>query len=456
MLLVGLIAGCVWAAPTKADPVIAAAGDIACDSASSEPEACHQSGTSDLLLDPGLDAVLPLGDLQYQSGGLTDFNAYYAPTWGRVAQITRPTPGNHDYGTPEAAGYFAYFNNPPAYYSYEVGSWHLISLNSEVDHESGSAQLAWLRADLADHPSNCALAYWHKPRFSSGPHHSSASFEPFWQTLYEYGADVVLSGHDHVYERFAPQGPNGVADPVHGIRQFVVGTGGKSHYAFGPLEPNSEVRNSDTFGVLKLTLHDASYDWIFEPEVGAQFRDSGSASCSIGQPGQPPPDRFRPGFRTPLRSSPPLTRAAPGAGVTLDTDPEATSAVSPGANDVLRRLSRVLRAAASGYEQALASAVRSPSKRHATLNRAEDRLRRVLRRVRRRVDASATWDRGGARTRLRLLRSLALYARAIATARQGLALGRERRSAATRKFRRALRLVRQGERLSRPAPARAQ
>jgi hypothetical protein len=153
-------------------------------------------------------------------------------------------------------------------------------LNSEISHTAGSAQEQWLRADLAAHQSTCALAVWHRARFSSGGNHGSdASFEPFWQALYEAGADVVLAGHDHTYERFAPQTPDGAPDPARGIRQFVVGTGGAAHHGFGVPLATSEVRNGDTYGVLKLTLRASSYAWSFVPEAGATFSDAGSGAC---------------------------------------------------------------------------------------------------------------------------------------------------------------------------------
>jgi calcineurin-like phosphoesterase family protein/fibronectin type III domain protein len=259
-----------------ADPVVAAAGDIASSSAG-------DTATANVLdaLNPSL--VLTLGDNAYESGTSTQFATYYDPTWGRHKPKTRPSLGNHDYQTSGASGYFGYFGSlaGPAsrgYYSFDLGSWHLVSLNSEIARDAGSSQLAWLRSDLAATTQPCILAYWHKPRFSSGPHGSDGSFAPFWDALAAVGADVVLSAHDHLYERFAPQTSSGAADP-NGIRQFVVGTGGRSHYQAGTARANSLVRNSDTFGVLALTLHASSYDWRFAPEAGRSFTDTGSASC---------------------------------------------------------------------------------------------------------------------------------------------------------------------------------
>jgi hypothetical protein len=266
------------------DPTIAAAGDIACDSSTPGATTCHQAATADLLAAGDFTAILPLGDDQYPSGALADFNAYYDPTWGRVKAKTYPTPGNHEYQTSGAAGYFSYFGDRAGptgrgYYSFNVGSWHLISLNSEISAAAGSAQETWLKADLAANPQRCTLAYWHKPLFSSGPHGNNASVKPLWDVLYAADAEVVLVGHDHDYERFAPQTPSGAADATRGIREFVVGTGGKEHYSISSTKPNSQVHNTDTFGVLRLTLHPDSYDWKFLPEAGKTFTDSGTGSC---------------------------------------------------------------------------------------------------------------------------------------------------------------------------------
>jgi PKD domain-containing protein/calcineurin-like phosphoesterase family protein len=286
--------------PSGSDPVIAAAGDIACDpadgnfnSGNGTAGACRQKYTSDLLMGAGLAKVLTLGDNQYEDATLTKYLASFDPAWGRVRGLIRPAIGNHEYHTSGAAGYFDYFNGAgvssgPAgdrtngYYSFDVGSWHLIALNSNCSNVScsaGSAQEQWLRADLAAHQNICTLAYWHHPRFSSGTHGNNSSVQPLWQALYDGNADVALNGHDHVYERFAPQNATGGSDPARGIREFVVGTGGKNHYSFTTTLPNSEVRNSDTYGVLRLTLRASGYDWRFEPEAGKSFSDSGSGAC---------------------------------------------------------------------------------------------------------------------------------------------------------------------------------
>ena len=268
-------------APNSSVPVLIAVGDIAsCGSNGDEATAA--------LLDDLDGTVATLGDHVYGSGTAAQFANCYDPSWGRHKERTRPAPGNHDLETEEGAGYFGYFGTAAAqpgegWYSYDVGAWHVVALNSNCGRvggcEAGSGQEEWLRADLATHGNRCTLAYWHHPRFSSGEEHGSEdAMRPFWQALYDAGADVVLSGHEHNYERFAPQDPAGEPD-ARGIRQFVVGTGGKSHYGFGKTLPNSEVRNGDAFGVLRLTLHAEGYDWTFVPVASESFSDAGSGTC---------------------------------------------------------------------------------------------------------------------------------------------------------------------------------
>ncbi|MEX1008308.1 MAG: Calx-beta domain-containing protein [Acidimicrobiia bacterium] len=280
--------------PLPGDPVIAAAGDIACDPTSSAYNGgqgtateCRQLATSDLLVNGTDAAVLLLGDNQYENGALVKYQQSYETSWGRVKANTRPVPGNHDYGTTGAAGYYDYFgtaagDRTKGYYSFDVGAWHLVALNSNCAAiggcAAGSAQEQWLRADLSAHPAACTLAFWHHPRFSSGLHGSDASTAALWQALYDANADVVLNGHDHDYERFAPQNPSGVADGARGVRQFVVGSGGRSHYATGTPKPNSEVRDSTSFGILRLTLRANGYEWAFRPAVGT-FTDNGTGAC---------------------------------------------------------------------------------------------------------------------------------------------------------------------------------
>jgi hypothetical protein len=282
-------------------PVLAAAGDIACASSVATATRCRQQATSDLL--SRATAVLPLGDNQYEDGLLPDYVAHFEPTWGRFKSRTFPTSGNHEYQSAGAAGYFDYFNGPGnttgvagnrtegGYYSFDIGTWHVISLNSNCSHiprgtaangcAVGSPQEQWLRADLTAHPSQCVLAYWHHPRFSSGSdsHGDQPRVAPFWDALYAAGAEVILSGHTHNYERFAKQTPSGTYN-INGIREFVVGTGGASHYSFGTPRANSLVRNADTFGILELTLYPSGWEWKFVPERGKTFTDQGlGAQC---------------------------------------------------------------------------------------------------------------------------------------------------------------------------------
>jgi hypothetical protein len=232
-------------------------------------------------------AVIPLGDLQYDTGTPDDFAGAYGPTWGRFKDISYPVIGNHEYMTSGAAGYFGFFgtraHGPNAYYSYNLGDWHVVVLNSNCSKVGGcdtaSAQYKWLQSDLKANPRVCTLAVWHHPLYSSGNHGNNPAVKPLWDALYSAGAELVLSGHDHHYERFAPQTSDATKDTARGLRQFVVGTGGKNHYALGSIQPNSEVRNESTYGVLQLTLKSGSYDWKFVPEAGATFTDSGSATC---------------------------------------------------------------------------------------------------------------------------------------------------------------------------------
>lgn len=258
--------------------VLVGAGDIAdCTSDGDEQTA--------LLLDSISGTVFTTGDNAYSSGTDSQFARCYAPSWGRQKARTRPAPGNHDYRTADAGPYFAFYgvqagDSGRGYYSYNLGAWHIVSLNSNIDMKAGSEQERWLQTDLAATQARCVLAYWHHPRFSSGTEHGSlAKTAPLWQALYDHGAEVALAGHEHNYERFAPQTASGAADSARGLREFVVGTGGADHYPFGPPIANSEVRNGDTWGVLKLTLLPDSYRWRFVPVSGKTFTDSGSATC---------------------------------------------------------------------------------------------------------------------------------------------------------------------------------
>ncbi|HEV2986977.1 MAG TPA: metallophosphoesterase [Candidatus Angelobacter sp.] len=268
---------------TTSEQTVIAAGDIV---------DCYNLSGSEAtakLVDKIPGTVLTLGDLAYPDGTDQNFNECYAKTWGRHKSRTRPAPGNHEYHTPGAAGYFNYFGKIAGetgrgYYSFDLGSWHIIALNSQCADvggcQKGSQQERWLHDDLEKNSSKCILAYWHSPLFSSGSEHGNdPAMKPFWSDLYEAGADIVLNGHDHDYERFAPQNPDGIADPKKGIREFVVGTGGKNQRRFNLPLPTTASRSNSTFGVLKLTLHSQSYEWEFIPVAGGQFKDSGVGSC---------------------------------------------------------------------------------------------------------------------------------------------------------------------------------
>ena len=235
------------------------------------------------LLDSIGGTIFTLGDNAYMEGTARQFRECYDPSWGRLKGRTRPSPGNHEYVTPGATPYYEYFGGVAGtaglgYYSFELGAWHIVSLNSEIPTELNSAQGRWLLADLAANTSSCTLAYWHKPLFTSGPNGDNPHMRPFWRMLYEFGAEIVLNGHDHLYEVFAPQDPDGRFDRERGIREFIVGTGGVPLYPFLVTKPNSEVRLGQ-HGILKLTLMTSTYDWEFIPVAGARERDSGTGTC---------------------------------------------------------------------------------------------------------------------------------------------------------------------------------
>ena len=284
----------------QAPLTVMAVGDIACDPANpdfhggqGDAKFCQEKATSDLVAQANPNAVLVLGDNQYENATLSGFRQSYDPTWGRFKDITYPVPGNHEYLTPDAAGYFAYFgtragNHPGGYYSFNLGSWHIIALNSECTEPGvggcgvGSQQERWLLGDLAANRSPCTLAFWHEPRFTSGRNLNHPALQAFWEDLYAYGAAIVLNGHDHIFERFVPQNPRQQADPL-GIREFIVGGGGNNHQpAYGTIQPNSVVRDNTTYGVLKLTLGQTSYAWQYLPAQQAgngTFTDKGSGIC---------------------------------------------------------------------------------------------------------------------------------------------------------------------------------
>ncbi len=282
-------------------PLVAAAGDIACDpehvyfnGGLGVPGACRQKLSSDLLLRADLSGILALGDDQYEDGQLWKFQRSFDRSWGRLKPLIRSVPGNHEYGDPGAAGYFDYFNGPgrqtgPAgdrsagYYSFDIGTWHVIALNSECRHIGGcgvrSPQIRWLTTDLAAHPeAACTVALWHRPTFTSGGHSDRGDMRPAWNLLYASNADLILNGHDHTYERFAPQTPTGIPDPGRGIRQFVAGMGGKSRFGFPDIQPNSQVRRAFV-GILELTLREGAYDWSARSAPDGRVIDSGTATC---------------------------------------------------------------------------------------------------------------------------------------------------------------------------------
>ncbi len=267
-------------ATSSAKPIartVLAVGDIAsCESGGDEITA--------RLVERMPGTVLTLGDNAYTDGKPEEFAGCYTPSWGRHKGRTRPSPGNHDYNTPGAAGYFGYFGrlagpSGRGYYSFDLGAWHLVSLNSEIETAAGSPQERWLRADLSRSRLKCTLAYWHKPQFAAADHPLAGDFRALWQALYADRAELVLNGHEHNYQRFAPQTPAGRLDTRRGIRQIIVGTGGRSHETFRTAAANTRSSNTDTYGVLRLTLRARSYAWRFVAEPGKTFSDSGSGAC---------------------------------------------------------------------------------------------------------------------------------------------------------------------------------
>lgn len=293
-------------AATTADPVVAAAGDIACPpGASRTATKCHQGDTANQLVNGAFSAVLALGDQQYPCGTLSNYKAVYDKTWGQVKSTTFPIPGDNDYASnngacvsPGAVGYFNYFADRfstmtaspsqscpnggcGAWYSTNVGSWHVVALNSECTQTgvggctSTSPQYKWLVNDLAANPSLCTVAIMHKPYWANGT--NLRKTKALVQALYNAHVELLLSGHSHLYIRYAPQDPSSNAVST-GIRQFVVGTGGVNHASLKTNLPNTQFKDNTHFGILKLTLHPTSYDFAFVADTGATI-DSGSAAC---------------------------------------------------------------------------------------------------------------------------------------------------------------------------------
>ena len=294
LVLAGAVASFAREAGALTDPVLLGAGDIASGASAGD------TATAKILrATPG--TVVALGDNAYNSGSLTDYRNHYEPTWGTEKARTRPVPGNHVYvvgSSPQyGAGYFDYFGAAAhkanaGSYSYDLGQWRVVALNTgqcygttEADGTKpkcgpGDPMIRWLESVLTTNPKACTLVYAHHPRFSSGEHgNATAVTKEIYRLLYKHGAEVYLSGHDHDYERFAPQNPSGARDDARGVRQFVVGTGGSNLYAFGTVKANSQYRNNATFGVLKLTLRSGVYDWKFLATTPGANADSGSGRC---------------------------------------------------------------------------------------------------------------------------------------------------------------------------------
>jgi hypothetical protein len=271
--------GATRAATANGAVTVAAAGDIA---------SCLQSGDEETAavvraIDP--DAVLTTGDNVYTSGTAQEFAECYGPSWGTFRDKTYPAPGNHDYETPDAAGYFAYFGAraPRPYYSFDLGGWHLVSLNTEINRNWDSPQLRWLRRDLRRDKHRCELLYWHRPRWSGGVHGSSEYSQPLWRAAYEGGVDLVLTGHDHNYQRFKRLNARGRPAPRFGVMQIVVGTGGRSHYDAGEI-PHRVAVDDTTHGVLKLVLNPRGFSSQFVPVAGGTFSDGVRSARCHGAP----------------------------------------------------------------------------------------------------------------------------------------------------------------------------
>lgn len=270
----------------KDEFIVAAAGDISCGDRSNSDGQCQDKQTAELIDNINPDLVLALGDLQYSGASLELFNKYYDQSWGTFKEITRPALGNHEYENTGAQGYFDYFQNVAGdqgggYYSFDLGKWHLVSLNSNCWAVGGcgsnSKQYLWLQQDLEKNSTQCSLVYYHHPLFSSGQHGPNQDMRQIWELMDKSGVDVVLSGHDHLYERFSTQDSQGRFDP-NGIKQFTVGTGGRNLYRFVRIMPNSEFRDSQNFGVLKLTLKPTEYNWEFR-SIQDKVLDFGAATC---------------------------------------------------------------------------------------------------------------------------------------------------------------------------------
>jgi hypothetical protein len=295
------------------------------------------------LLDTLPGTIFIAGDNVNKEGTDLQYALCFVPNWGRHKARILPAPGNHDYMTPGASGYYNYFGAAAGepglgYYSYDIGSWHILSLNSEIKDPAWTVELQWLRADLAAHPTACTLVYWHRPVFTSGTTHGpSIELLPLWNILYEYRVDLVINGHEHLYERFGPQDPSGTADYGYGIREIISGTGGvNTGSPFGEPMANSEVRDNTSFGVLRLTLDEGRYSWEFIPVVGSTFTDSGSEDCALpGQPRHPTPTATKTptmtstSTETPTPTDSPTWTPTPTPTPTSSHTPTSTDTITP-------------------------------------------------------------------------------------------------------------------------------
>ncbi len=265
-----------------ATAVLVGAGDIAqCGAAAAAQSHAWQTAA---LLEAIPGTIFAAGDLAYTRGTAEEFRDCYHPSWGRFKSRTLPAPGNHEYLTPLAQPYYDYWGKQAGvrgagYYATQVGHWRVIALNSNIDAGPDSAQARWLRQELAAHRARCTLAFWHHPMFSSGEHGDDPRMAALWKLLYDAGADLVIAAHEHNYERFAALDERGQPDALRGMRQIVVGTGGAKLREFKQVRAHSEVRDNQTYGVLKLTLHADRYDWQFVPVAGQSFSDRGTGVC---------------------------------------------------------------------------------------------------------------------------------------------------------------------------------
>ncbi|MDQ4035462.1 MAG: metallophosphoesterase, partial [Chloroflexota bacterium] len=267
--------------------VLVGAGDIAECSANGDEQT---AAILDAVVEEHPEAIVfTTGDGAYQDGSEEEYHTCYGPSWGRHKDRTRPAVGNHDFKQRQASGYHAYYGDRGGefdlyYYSYDINGWHIVVLNSEChrvgcdfDSDDGE-QVEWLAADLAASDASCTIAMWHHPRWSSGRYSNDVDYDRIWEVLYEHGVEIVLNGHEHLYERFEPMNPDGELDENRGIRQFIVGTGGGNLRDFENIQPNSAARGVD-HGVLRLDLRQTSYDWEFMPVAGGTFTDAGSGRC---------------------------------------------------------------------------------------------------------------------------------------------------------------------------------